>query len=217
VAGPSRFELVIFDCDGVLVNSEPIANRVLAESLTEIGLPTTTEDSLATYKSRSWSQCVALIEGKLGRPLPQGFEARYYRRALDTYERELDAVPGIHQALARIPALTCVASNGRHTTMKVTLTKVGLFERFAGRIFSSMDVPRPKPFPDLYLHAASTLGVAPVRCAVIEDSPSGVTAATTAGMTVFGYAGLELPGPLAAAGASVFRDMKDLPALLGFT
>jgi HAD superfamily hydrolase (TIGR01509 family) len=215
VAGGTGFELVIFDCDGVLVDSEPLGNRVLAECLTEIGLPTTLEDSLRTYKSRSWSQCVEIIEGKLGRPMPDGFAASYYKRALATFERELVAVPGIHEVLDRITTPTCVASNGRHTTMQVTLKKTALLERFQGRIFSAVDVPRPKPFPDLYLHAARQMGATPSVCAVVEDSPSGIRAAREAGMTVFGYAGREDPEALAAAGARVFRAMRELPALLG--
>ncbi|HTO09199.1 MAG TPA: HAD family hydrolase [Myxococcota bacterium] len=212
-----RFELVIFDCDGVLIDSEPIANRVLAECLTGIGLPTSAEDSLRDYKGHSWPVCLALFERKLGRPLPDSFAADFYRRMLGAYERELVAVPGIHDALERIPTLQCVASNGRRAIMKVTLAKVGLFERFAGRIFSAADVARPKPAPDLFLHAAARLGIEPARCAVIEDSPHGVSAAVAAGMTAFGYAGSESPGPLATAGARVFSAMADLPAALGFS
>jgi len=211
-----RFELVIFDCDGVLIDSERIANRVLAECLSEIGLPTTPEESLRDYKGHSWQACLEMFEKRLGRELPAAFGPESYRRMLEAYDRELVAVPGIHGALDRIPALQCVASNGRHATMKITLTKVGLWERFAGRIFSSVDVPRPKPFPDLFLHAAAKLGVEPARCAVVEDSPHGVSAAVQAGMTPFGYAGIEAPGPLEAAGARVFRDMAELPALLGY-
>ncbi|MFI5317430.1 MAG: HAD family hydrolase [Myxococcota bacterium] len=213
---PQRFELVIFDCDGVLVDSEPISNRVLAECLSEIGLPTTTNDSLRDYKGHSWPECVALFEARLRGPLPEHFGERFYRRAIAAFERELVAVAGIHEALARIPAQTCVASNGRHATMRVTLARANLFERFAGRIFSSADVARPKPFPDLYLHAAAQMGIAPARCAVVEDSPRGVAAGVTAGMSVFGYAGLEAADELAAAGARVFRDMRELPRLLGF-
>ena len=207
---------MIFDCDGVLVDSEPIANRVLAECLSEIGLPTTTEESLRTYKAHTWTECVAIAEARLGRPLPASFGATYYRRAVDAFERELIPVPGIHDALARIPVATCVGSNGRHATMKVTLTKAKLWNHFAGRIFSAQDVERPKPFPDLYLHAAQRMGVTPERCVVVEDSPHGVRAGVTAGMTVLGYAGAEAPEPLAAAGARTFRDMRALPELLGF-
>jgi HAD superfamily hydrolase (TIGR01509 family) len=211
-----RFELVIFDCDGVLVDSEPISNRVFAECLSEIGLPTTLEDSFRDYKGRSWPECVALAEARLGRSLPEGFGAGYYRRAIAAFESELVAVPGIHEALARISAPTCVASNGRHATMRVTLRRAQLLERFAGRIFSSADVARPKPFPDLFLHAAERMGAEPARCAVVEDSPRGVAAGVTAGMTVFGYAALEDSERLAAAGARPFRDMRELPGLLGF-
>jgi len=214
--GGPRLELVIFDCDGVLVDSEPIANRVLAECLTEIGLPTTRDESLRDYKGRSWPECVALFEARLGGPLPDGFGARYYEHALAAFERELVAVPGIHHALARIPAATCVASNGRHATMRVTLAKVKLLERFAGRIFSSQDVERPKPFPDLYLHAAAHMRAAPERCVVVEDSPRGALAGIAAGMRVLGYAASEDGSALAGAGARVFRDMRELPELLGF-
>lgn len=210
-----RFELVIFDCDGVLVDSEPIANRVLAECLTEIGLPTTLEESFREYKGHSWPECVALFEARLGGSLPDDFGMSYYRRAIAAFERELVAVPGIHDALARITTPTCVGSNGRHATMRVTLAKAKLLERFAGRIFSSQDVERPKPFPDLYLYAAARMGAAPARCVVIEDSAHGVRAGVTAGMTVFGYAASEDPSVLAGAGARVFRDMRELPELLG--
>jgi HAD superfamily hydrolase (TIGR01509 family) len=216
VPGTPRFELVIFDCDGVLIDSERIANRVLAECLTGIGLRTSAEESLRDYKGHSWPACVALFEHRLGGPLPPAFAADFYRRALAAYERELVAVPGVHAALDRIPTRQCVASNGRLSTMKFTLTKVNLFERFAGRIFSAADVTRPKPAPDLFLHAAAKLDVEPSRCAVVEDSPHGVFAAVAAGMTPFGYAGLEAPGPLAAAGARVFGAMADLPRDLGF-
>jgi HAD superfamily hydrolase (TIGR01509 family) len=207
---------VIFDCDGVLIDSERIANRVLAECLTEIGLPTTAEESLRDYKGHSWPACVALFEARLGRPLPPTFAADSYRRMLAVYELELVAVPGIHAALERIPTLQCVASNGRHSTMTFTLAKVGLLERFAGRIFSADDVARPKPAPDLFVHAAAKLGVQPSRCAVIEDSPRGVAAAVAAGMSAFGYTGTEAREPLEAAGAWTFADMADLPAILGF-
>jgi len=211
-----RFALAIFDCDGVLVDSEPISNRVLAECLTEIGLPTTLEDSLREYKGHSWPECVALFEARLGGPLPEHFGAEFYRRSIAAFERELVAVPGIHEALERIPIDTCVASNGRHATMKVTLRKAKLIDRFAGRIFSAQDVARPKPFPDLYLHAAALRGAAAERCVVIEDSARGIRAGVAAGMTVLGYAAAGGAQELAAAGARVFHDMRELPELLGF-
>ena len=211
-----RFELVIFDCDGVLVDSEPLANRVLAECLCELGLPTTADEAWRTYGGQSWETCFAQIRERLGRPLPRAFEADFAARLAAVLEAELRPVPHIHHALERIPTQTCVASNGRRATMQLTLAKTGLLARFDGRIFSAADVVRPKPFPDLFLHAAQTLGVAPARCAVVEDSPRGAQAGAAAGMAVFGFAPHGEPEKLAATGARVFADMRALPELLGF-
>ena len=211
---PARFELVIFDCDGVLIDSEPIANRLLAECLTEIGLPTTPEQSFERYHGMSYPACFAKIEQELGRKLPPDFEAEHWRRLEHLLARELEAVPFVLDALARIRTPACVASNGRRSTMHKTLAKTGLIARFDGRIFSADDVARPKPAPDLFLHAASRMGADPARCAVVEDSPHGVAAGVAAGMAVFGYAAQTDAAVLAAAGARVFRDMRALPELL---
>jgi len=211
---PARFELVIFDCDGVLIDSEPIANRVLAECLCEIGLPTTTEQSFERYHGMSYPACFAAVERALGRKLPAGFESDHWGRLELALARELEAVPFVLDALARIRTPACVASNGRRSTMQKTLAKTGLIERFAGKIFSADDVARPKPAPDLFLHAAASMGADPARCAVVEDSPHGVAAAVAAGMAVFGYAAQTDAAVLASAGARVFRDMRALPELL---
>ena len=211
---PARFELVIFDCDGVLIDSEPLANRLLAAHLTEIGLPTTPEQSFERYHGMSYPAGFARVEQELGRRLPAGFEAEHWRRLELLLAEELEAVPFVHDALARIATPACVASNGRRATMQKTLAKTGLISRFDGRIFSADDVARPKPAPDLFLHAAERMGAEPARCAVIEDSPHGVAAGVAAGMTVFGFAAQTDAGVLAAAGARVFRDMRALPDLL---
>ena len=211
---PTRFELVIFDCDGVLIDSEPIANRVLAACLTDLGLPTTTEQSYARYHGMSYPACFAQVERELGRPLPDGFEADHWRRLEQCLADELEAVAHVHEALARIATPSCVASNGRRSTMHKTLAKTGLIARFEGRIFSAEDVARPKPAPDLFLHAARCLGADPARCAVVEDSPHGVAAGVAAGMAVFGYAAQSDAASLATAGARIFRDMRALPELL---
>jgi HAD superfamily hydrolase (TIGR01509 family) len=210
----ATLELVIFDCDGVLVDSEPIANRVLAGSLSEIGLPTTLESSMRDYMGRSWPACVEIFEARLGRPLPAGFEAEFWARLDSALRAELRAVPGIHEALERILTPTCVASSGRIDKMRVTLGVTGLLERFEGRIFSAADVPRAKPWPDLFLHAAQRMGAAPATCAVVEDSPRGVEAGVAAGMRVLGYAERTDAAVLASAGAEVFHDMRELPRLL---
>jgi len=211
---PLRFELVIFDCDGVLIDSEPIANRVLAECLCDLGLPTTTEQSYERYHGMSYPACFALVERQLGRPLPAGFVEAHWSRLEAALARELEPVPFVRDALARIATPSCVASNGRLSTMHKTLAKTGLIARFAGRIFSADDVARPKPAPDLFLHAAASLGAEPRRCAVVEDSPHGVAAGVAAGMTVFGYAAQTGAAKLASAGARIFEDMRALPALL---
>ena len=205
---------MIFDCDGVLVDSEPIANRVLAESLSELGRPTSAEQAWREYGGQTWDACFAQMERSLGRALPSGFPDAFAARLEQALERELEPIAGIHEALAAISTPSCVASNGRHETMRLTLAKTGLLARFDGRIFSAADVPRPKPFPDLYLHAAARMGVAPARCAVVEDSPRGAAAGAAAGMTVFGFAPHGGSERIAASCAQVFADMRALPRLL---
>jgi HAD superfamily hydrolase (TIGR01509 family) len=210
----AAIELVIFDCDGVLVDSEPIANRVLAAALTEIGLATTVESSMRDYMGRSWNACLEIFERRLGCALPAAFEPDFWKRLDGAFRAELRPVPGIHDALERIATPTCVASSGRIDKMRITLGQTGLWDRFEGRIFTAADVPRAKPFPDLFLHAASRMGAAPARCAVVEDSPRGVEAGVAAGMRVLGYAARNDADALASAGAEVFSDMRELPERL---
>ena len=155
------------------------------------------------------------IEAHIGRSLPSDWEDGFeslYREAL---ARELTPVDGIIEALDAIALPTCVASSGSHEKMRFTLGLTGLYERFAGRIFSASDVARGKPEPDLFLHAAAQMGVAPAACVVVEDSEPGVRAARAAGMRVFGYAGSVTPAARLEAHANVvFDDMRDLPTLL---
>jgi len=209
--------LVIFDCDGVLVDSEPIANRVTVEVLGEIGLPMTTEECTRTFIGRSVASCCEIMERLLGRALPERFAADWEERELAAFRAEVSPIPGIAEALERLGVPCCVASSGSHRRMDVTLGRTGLLERFRGRIFSASDVARGKPFPDLYLHAARSMGVAPGHCAVVEDSVVGVEAAVAAGMRVLGFArpGHADPAALAAAGAEPFAEMADLPDRLG--
>lgn len=208
-------DLVIFDCDGVLVDSEPISNRVLAQALSEIGLATSVESSMRDYMGRSWTACVEIFEARLGRPLPPGFDDLFWARNEAALRAELRPVPGIHEVLGRITTPICVASSGRPEKMRVTLGVTGLLPRFEGRIFSALDVARAKPWPDLFLHAAARMGAAPATCVVVEDSPRGVEAGVAAGMRVLGYAGRTDAVALESAGAEVFSDMLELPARLG--
>jgi HAD superfamily hydrolase (TIGR01509 family) len=205
---------VIFDCDGVLVDTEPIANRVLAGLLTEAGLPTTTEDSMRDYKGRAMRSVLAIAGERLGAPLPPDIADRYYSEVEAVFARELQPVPGVVAALDRITLASCVASSGPHHKMAVTLRTTGLWERFDGRIFSASEVAAGKPAPDLFLHAARRMGFDPASTAVVEDSVPGVEAARAAGMRALAFARGTNADLLAAAGGETFSDMAELPDLL---
>jgi HAD superfamily hydrolase (TIGR01509 family) len=195
----------------VLVDSEAISNRVLAELLTGIGLPMTPEQSIEAFMGQSWKRVLAWAEEQ-GTPLPEGFRRRYLDTMFAAFEEELRPVPGIGAALDAITLPNCVASSASIEKMRVTLGQTGLWDRFEGRIFSATEVEHGKPAPDLFLHAAASMGWEPADCAVVEDSPAGVAAGLSAGMTVFGYAATT-PAAL-LEGARVFSDMAELPALL---
>jgi HAD superfamily hydrolase (TIGR01509 family) len=210
------FDLVIFDCDGVLVDSERIAVRIDAIVLERLGWPLPEAEIVERFVGRSDAYMTSEIEAAIGRPLPAGWEGEFsplYREALAA---ELTAVDGVIEALDRISTPTCVASSSTHERLRFTLGLTGLFDRFDGRIFSASDVANGKPAPDLFLHAAATMGFAPARCAVVEDSFYGVEAARAAGMAAFGYAGgVTAAERLAGPATTVFHDMRELPELLG--
>jgi HAD superfamily hydrolase (TIGR01509 family) len=208
------YDLVIFDCDGVLVDSEPLSNRILAERLTAMGLPTTVDEAIRDYMGRSWKSDQEIIEGRLGRPLPDGWVDAYHAEVIAAFESELQPVAGIAAALEEIDAPWCVASSSAHPRIRAALRACGLLSRFEGRIFSATDVEHGKPAPDLFLHAARECDAAPERCVVVEDAPPGAEAGRRAGMDVLGYAGVTDPALLEAHGARVFASMAELPALL---
>lgn len=206
-----RFDLLILDNDGVLVDSEPIANQVLAELLTECGHPTTYEESVRDYLGGTLRLVRDIVEPRLGRPLPADFEDRYHERLFARMRAELTAVAGVVAALEAIEHLPpCVASSGTHERIETALAAVELLARFAGRIFSAEDVARGKPYPDLFLYAAERMRAEPERCLVVEDSPHGVAAAKAARMTVIGYAGLT-PAERLAGADTVIKRMAELP------
>jgi HAD superfamily hydrolase (TIGR01509 family) len=207
--------LVIFDCDGVLVDTERIAVRIDVIVLAELGWPMTEAEVVERFMGRSDEEMTADIEAHLGRRLPASWEEPFRHLYRQAFEAELEPVAGVVEALDAIAIPTCVASSGTHEKIQFTLGLTGLYERFAGRIFSVSDVARGKPAPDLFLHAAARMGVPPAQCAVVEDSRYGVEAARAAGMRVFGYAGGLAPGgSLAGHQTVVFEDMRDLPRLL---
>ena len=211
----SQYKLVIFDCDGVLVDSERITNQVFVEMLNELGLPLTLEDMFEQFVGHSMGQCMEKISGLLGRAPPQAFLPTYRARTKEALESKLLAVPGIEDALDEITLPYCVASSGDHAKMRTTLGITGLLPRFEGKLFSVTDVVNPKPAPDVFLYAAQQCGTAPIDCVVVEDTPTGVKAALAAGMTVLGYSALTPAHRLLAAGAHhVFDNMAVLPRLL---
>lgn len=208
------FELVIFDCDGVLVDSERITNTVFAQMLNEQGLSVTLDDMFRDFVGRSMPQCLAIIEKRLCRPVPEEFIEQYEIRIKRALRNELRPVRGIKDALRAIDIRKCVASSGSHEKIRTTLGLTGLLSQFDGAIFSVSDVQIPKPHPDVFLHAAKSMECSPAKTAVVEDTVLGVQAGIDAGMTVFGYAEITSPQPLADAGATVFQDMRDLPEFL---
>ncbi|KMS68051.1 hydrolase [Streptomyces viridochromogenes] len=212
-----RYELVIFDNDGVLVDSESISNRLLAAYLTELGHPTSYEDSIRDYMGSAMHRVHELVLERTGQRLPEGFDDVFHGRVFAAFERELKAVAGVVDVLEklagdRVPY--CVASSGSHERIRVGHRSTGL-ERFfdEGRIFSSEDVGRGKPAPDLFLYAAERMGVVPERCVVVEDSPLGVQAALAAGMDVYGFTAMTPAGRLAGA-TRLFAGMGELVDLL---
>ncbi|MFL6603126.1 MAG: HAD family hydrolase [Steroidobacteraceae bacterium] len=210
-----RFELVIFDCDGVLVDSELITNRVFAALLAELGLPLTLEFMFEHFVGRSMQHCWEQVGRMLGKDVPAHWQRELQLRAAAALAAEVQAVQGIEAVLDVLDVPYCVASSGSHEKMATTLAATGLLPRFRGRIFSAADVARGKPAPDIFLHAAASCGVRPAVCAVIEDSPAGVAAGVAAGMTVYGYSACTLERRLLEAGAHyIFNNMAKLPALL---
>ncbi len=211
----NRFGLVIFDCDGVLVDSELITNRVFAQMLNELGLALSLEDMFERFVGRSMPQCLQIISQLLGREVPQRFVEEYQKRSETALRAELKAVADIETVLAALRIPFCVASSGTHEKMQTTLGITGLLPQFRGKMYSVTEVARSKPFPDVFLHAARLQGVPPPDCAVVEDTPTGVKAGVAAGMTVFGYCALTPKHRLIDAGAHhTFERMRDLTGLL---
>lgn len=211
--------LVIFDCDGVLVDSEPVSNEVLAQMLSEQGLPTTLAESRSAYQGLLLSDVLARAQAQLGRPLPAGWLESYERRRAEAFQRELQPIECVAEAIEALRAAgvhVCVASQGKLSKTELSLQLTGLRGLFGEHaLFSAYQVPRGKPHPDLFLHAAKTMGVSPDDCVVVEDTPSGVLAAVAAGMRVLGYAADSDDAELRSAGAEVFGSMRSLPRLLG--
>lgn len=212
-----RFDLVIFDCDGVLVDSERLSIRLDAEFLSSLGWELSDDEIVERWVGRTEAVMKAEIESQLGREIGAEWDA-FAVRYVEAFADELEPVDGVEAAVTAIQAAgyaTCVASSGGIDKIRRNLAKTGLLSRFDGRLFSADDVEHGKPEPDLFLHAAQVMGAEPARTAVVEDSAHGVAAGVAAKMAVFAYAGGVTPADrLAGMGVEVFDDMRDLPRLL---
>ncbi len=214
---PQPLRLVIFDCDGVLVDSEGPSNRVVAEEITALGWPMTTEESCALFIGLRLSDIPAVIEPHIGRPVPPGWVDGLRDRMITVLTSEVEAMPGAHDALRATTALGLpyrIASNSSHEEMAVKFQRVAMVELVAGRMHSARDVARGKPAPDVFLHAAAAAGVPPAACLVVEDSVPGAQAARAAGMACIGLAPHGDDPALREAGAVLIRSFSELPALL---
>jgi HAD superfamily hydrolase (TIGR01509 family) len=211
--------LVIFDCDGVLVDSEPTSNRVLAAAISEAGLSIEPDEVGREFEAMRLADIQARIEERLGRPLGASWLVAFEARREAAFREGLGAIPGVEEVLRALCAFgrpICVASQARREKTELTLGLAGLREYFDGAaLFSSTMVARGKPHPDLFLHAAATMGFEPHRCVVVEDAVPGVEAALAAGMLALGYAPPGSDDRLARAGARAFASMEELPELLG--
>ncbi len=211
--------LVIFDCDGVLVDSEPLVNRIEAAYFTELGAPMSAQDAWDAFKGKTVEQVATALETRIGRPLSVEFGYQWAMTTALGLVRELQPVPGVIAAIERAQAAgaaICVASQSPLPRVRLCLHVTGLERYFGENVFTAQMVERPKPAPDLFLHAARRMNVPPERAIVIEDSPSGVAAARAAGMRVFGYAADESAAALESAGATVFYSMDALRFDRGF-
>ena len=209
-----RTELVIFDCDGVLVDSEALGNRVLVEFVAEFGLALKLEEAMLLFKGCKMADCVAFIELRLGKKMPPDFVMQLRVRTAEAFERELRPVEGIEAALDKINLPICIASSGPVEKIKLALRVTNLLPRFEGRIFSSYEIGSWKPAPDLFLYAAKNMGVQARSCTVVEDSVLGVRAGIAAGMRVLGYIDQSETRLIKAFGVHVFHSMYQLPCLL---
>jgi HAD superfamily hydrolase (TIGR01509 family) len=197
----------------VLVDSDRISLRIQAERISALGIEMTYEDCVAEFLGLGMPATLEILSRRLGGPVPEGWVEDLEAAVGEAFERELAPVPGIPEALDAIELPTCVASSGSQDKMRLTLGLTGLYERFAGRIFSADEVSRGKPAPDLFQHAAASMGAPAKDCVVVEDSPFGVAAAKAAGMRALGFAAATPAKSLAEADA-VFASMSDLPGLV---
>ena len=201
---------IIFDCDGVLVDSEPITARVLIKMFAEIGIEIDMDYVEANFTGNSWGGCAALMEAKGGKKLPENFEQEYRRRSSEAFKKEIQPIKGIPELINSLSIPFAVASSGPVHKIRLNLGLIGLLDKFEGNIFSCWDIEIWKPDPAIYLQTAKAMGFAPEDCVVVEDSLFGVKAGVAGGFRTFGYATEHTAPVLKAAGAEIIYDMEEL-------
>ena len=210
-------KLVIFDCDGVLVDSEGPSNRVVAREISALGWPMTAAESTDLFMGRRLSDIPPVIAAKLGHAVPEGWVMHLREQLIHTLSTELDVIPGAHAALLAVTELGLpyrIASNSSHEEMKAKFLRVEMTDLVEGRCHSARDVAAGKPAPDVFLHAAAAAGVAPAACLVVEDSVPGATAARAAGMACVALAPHGDGAALRATGAVLIRSLEELPGII---
>lgn len=209
-----KYNCIIFDCDGVLVDSETISNLTLIDLAKTVGVDLTEAFVMNHFLGKSLAFCFEYIQSQTNQKLPPNFETKFRERTFLAFKKDLQPIPGIHELIDKLNIDFCVASNGPQEKIRLNLTTVNLIDKFEGAIFSAYDINSWKPNPELYLHAAKTMGYAVEECVVIEDSPAGAQSAITGGFAVFGYLNQHNKEAFAAMKIPVFDDMTKLEQVL---
>ncbi len=210
----SKYKCIIFDCDGVLIDSESIAIGVLVNMANALGANLDFKESLIALKGKSLNSCMALISDLIEKPLPEDFEKDYRTNTFETFKKEIQPIKGIKEVLENINLPFCVASSGPENKIRLNLEVTGLLPHFGDKIFSCYAIQKWKPEPDVFLWAAETMGYQPEDCLVIEDSVSGVKAARAGGFDVFGYTEHDYKNELQALATKTFSNMEELLSIL---
>ncbi len=206
----SKYKCIIFDCDGVLIDSETISIGVLVDMVNELGANIEKEGSVTRFKGKSFNLCMDVITEAISKPLPGNFEAEYRVRTFKAFKEEIQPIDGIKDVLENIQVPFCVASSGPENKIEFNLEVTGLLPYFKNKIFSCYAIQKWKPEPDIFLWAAKTMGFKPEECLVIEDSLSGVRAAKSGGFDVFGFTAHDYNNELAAEATKTFNKMSSL-------
>lgn len=210
----SRYKCVIFDCDGVLVDSEPISNKILVDMANDLGADIDLAFAMKHFKGSHFKECVAIVSKLVNKPIPETFEAEYRRRSLEAFEKHLKPIEGVTQVIQQLHLPFCVASSGMESKMRFNLNLVGLLPYFENKLFSCYTIQKFKPEPDVFLWAARTMGFQPHECVVIEDSVLGVQGALKGGFDVFGFTAHDTNKELEGLCTKTFDDMSLLLKML---